>query len=286
MKEEQKYLIGAFAKLTGVTERTLRHYDRVNLLKPSSYTAQGHRLYTEKDLFTLQKILTLKLLDFSLEDIAGFIHDSKQSLVSTLAAQSDLLRQKKDQLERVIAAMERVSQLIDADAEEEVDSSLVLALIHMVQYEKEQQEWVSLHVSPSYSDLIFMKDKSPEERFELEQRVTRMTLELKKLYKAGCSPEDEGVYLAVKQLLELILEIIYPATLEDLSLNIAEQINEEGEIVAWKEPDPFLFPSFFDEGEEAFIEAAINYYNEVQQEEIYSAARAVDLDSSEREVSS
>ena len=62
MKENKEmiYPIGAFAKMTAITERTLRYYDRKGLLKPSSRNEQGHRYYTDKDLIQLQKILTLK----------------------------------------------------------------------------------------------------------------------------------------------------------------------------------------------------------------------------------
>lgn len=85
--EKKTFTVGKFAKLTGVTERTLRYYDRRGLLKPSKYNKQGHRLYTENDLFKLQNILTLKYLDFSLEDIAEYLQKPGQDLKDSLAAQ-------------------------------------------------------------------------------------------------------------------------------------------------------------------------------------------------------
>ncbi|WP_353961243.1 MerR family transcriptional regulator [Paenibacillus sp. S-12] len=56
------YTVKAFAKLTGVTERTLHFYDRKGLLAPSSYNEHGHRLYSKDDIPTMQKIITLKYL--------------------------------------------------------------------------------------------------------------------------------------------------------------------------------------------------------------------------------
>ncbi len=55
------YRASAFAERAGVTVRTLHHYDRLGLLKPSSYTASGYRLYGERDFARLQQITTLKV---------------------------------------------------------------------------------------------------------------------------------------------------------------------------------------------------------------------------------
>jgi DNA-binding transcriptional MerR regulator len=57
---EKKYSIGEFAKLTGITERTLRHYDQTGILKPFNYTEHGHRVYNNRSIVQLQKILVLK----------------------------------------------------------------------------------------------------------------------------------------------------------------------------------------------------------------------------------
>ena len=55
--------------MAGVTLRTIRYYDKIGLLKPSHILDNGYRQYCNKDLITLQKILALKELGFSLEEI-------------------------------------------------------------------------------------------------------------------------------------------------------------------------------------------------------------------------
>ncbi|WP_373898196.1 MerR family transcriptional regulator [Haloimpatiens sp. FM7315] len=65
--------IGAFAKKSGVTLRTLRYYDNIDLLKPSSYNNKGERFYDRRDFAKLQKILTLKFIGFSLDEIKKII---------------------------------------------------------------------------------------------------------------------------------------------------------------------------------------------------------------------
>ena len=60
------WMISEFASVGDVTVRTLRYYDKINLLKPSDYTEGGHRLYTKDDLYVLQQIQSFKHLGFRL----------------------------------------------------------------------------------------------------------------------------------------------------------------------------------------------------------------------------
>ena len=62
---EKYYTTGQFAKMAGVTLRTIRYYDKIGLLKPSHILDNGYRQYCNKDLITLQKILALKELGFT-----------------------------------------------------------------------------------------------------------------------------------------------------------------------------------------------------------------------------
>src|ERR1700675_313077 len=61
--------VGELAKRTGLTIRTLHHYDEIGLLKPSLHSESGHRLYTASDVARLQQVLSLRQLAFSLEEI-------------------------------------------------------------------------------------------------------------------------------------------------------------------------------------------------------------------------
>jgi DNA-binding transcriptional MerR regulator len=67
----QPLKVGELARRTGLTIRTLHHYDDIGLLKPSLHTDAGHRLYTATDLARLQQVLSLRQLGFSLEEIQG-----------------------------------------------------------------------------------------------------------------------------------------------------------------------------------------------------------------------
>ena len=63
------YRVSDFAEKAGVTVRTLHHYDRLGLLKPSGRTEAGYRLYGERDFGRLQQIVTLKFIALPLRQI-------------------------------------------------------------------------------------------------------------------------------------------------------------------------------------------------------------------------
>src|SRR6266545_6736654 len=60
--------VGELARRTGLTVRTLHHYDEIGLLRPSLHTEAGYRLYTARDVARLQQVLSLRALGFSLEE--------------------------------------------------------------------------------------------------------------------------------------------------------------------------------------------------------------------------
>src|SRR3954471_24366002 len=61
--------VGELAQRTGLTVRTLHHYDAIGLLKPSLHSEAGYRLYTAGDIARLQQALSLRQLGFSLDEV-------------------------------------------------------------------------------------------------------------------------------------------------------------------------------------------------------------------------
>jgi len=93
MKEYWK--VGELATLTGLTIRTLRYYDQINLFSPSQYTESGHRIYTKSDLSTLQQILALKQIGLSLEDIKSVITNKEKGFATNII-ETQITRIKRD----------------------------------------------------------------------------------------------------------------------------------------------------------------------------------------------
>src|SRR5579885_3086153 len=99
------YKVGEFAGLTGVSIRTLHHYDRLGLLRPSSRSEAGYRLYTARDLLRLQQIVTLRYLGFSLAAIGEILDRPDFDLEASLRIQGDVIRDRISALERVGQAL-------------------------------------------------------------------------------------------------------------------------------------------------------------------------------------
>jgi DNA-binding transcriptional MerR regulator len=101
------YSVGQVAAASGVTIRTLHHYDEIGLLSPDARSAAGYRLYAEGDLERLQQILFYRELGFALEEIVKILKDRTVSSVDHLRRQHLLLTRRVDQLHAMIAALER-----------------------------------------------------------------------------------------------------------------------------------------------------------------------------------
>jgi DNA-binding transcriptional MerR regulator len=67
--------IGEIAKLLGVTEKTLRHYERVGLLRPPQRTAHSYRMYDDDDMRRARHVMGLRGLGLSLEEIRSLLDD-------------------------------------------------------------------------------------------------------------------------------------------------------------------------------------------------------------------
>lgn len=94
------------AELTGVTVRTLQYYDRIGLLRPSSLTEAGYRVYDQEALETLQQILFFRELDFPLSQIKELLSDPDFDRMEALAKQRELLMLKRERLDRLIGTLD------------------------------------------------------------------------------------------------------------------------------------------------------------------------------------
>ena len=99
--------IGEFSKICQVTVKTLRHYDRIGLLKPIQVDEMtGYRYYSRKQMEQMLLIQRLKRYGFSLEEIQVILHcTEKGALLSKMQQQKEKLRQQKSNLELAIGEL-------------------------------------------------------------------------------------------------------------------------------------------------------------------------------------
>lgn len=102
--------ISQVAKLTGVSTRTLQYYDEIGLLKPSSLTQSGYRLYNDEALKTLQQILFFKELGFSLKEINEIFQNPDFDRITAFKKQKELLLLKRNRINRLIELLTRLEQ--------------------------------------------------------------------------------------------------------------------------------------------------------------------------------
>ena len=129
--KEGYYTSGEFAKMAQVTIRTIRYYDRQNILKPSAVTPAGARLYTDKDFARLQQILLLKYLGFSLESIREMLINDvdHRQLLDALNFQLGMIQERIGEMRRVEAALKETLDTLRV--REKIDWSQMLDLIHL-----------------------------------------------------------------------------------------------------------------------------------------------------------
>ncbi|MGV3559022.1 MerR family transcriptional regulator [Larkinella arboricola] len=101
------YSVKKLASLAGVSVRTLHHYDRLGLLKPSVRTEARYRLYGEKELIRLQQILFYKELDFPLLEIRRVLEDPSFDLVTALQSHKTALRERRDRLTTLLGTIDK-----------------------------------------------------------------------------------------------------------------------------------------------------------------------------------
>ena len=109
--EETAYTVGALAKASGLTVRTLHHWDAIGLLVPAERAGNGYRRYGAEDVARLYRILALRRLGLSLDEIASALDREGPELEAAVRAH---LARVEDQLTAVTALRDRLVRILDA----------------------------------------------------------------------------------------------------------------------------------------------------------------------------
>jgi DNA-binding transcriptional MerR regulator len=217
---QQVWKVGELAARTGLTVRTLHHYDAIGLLRPSGRTGSnhgsGHRLYTAADVARLQQILSLKALGFGLDAIrdqlAGTGHDPRRvvrqhleqarakaaeyaRLADRLAALADALDRAEavtpDEFLNTIREMTMIEQYYTPDQLEYLKARKEQVGDERIQ--QVQAEWAQLHTDVQAAMASGMDPTAPE-----AQDIARRWLGLVSEFTGG----DPGVFKSLKTMYE------------------------------------------------------------------------------------
>ncbi len=100
--------IGEMARVSGVTIRTLRHYDRIGLLHPSRVTDSGYRCYDESDLQRLYLIRVFREVEMPLKDIRRILDRTDLDIAAVLDGQLRLLTMRREHISRLIEQVQHL----------------------------------------------------------------------------------------------------------------------------------------------------------------------------------
>ncbi len=187
-----------FAKLAGITVRTLHHYDRIGLLKPSLRDHNGFRLYGDAEFARLQQIQTLKFIGFPLKQIKEILKGEDLRLDETLKLQRMIIEAQRYRLGLALEAIKRAEAAFEKEGAADWDA---FGQINEVINMEQNMEWTKKYYSESAQAKIEERKSlwSPE----LQERVSRdwaeLVADIEKAMAAGVKPKgDEAAPLAAR----------------------------------------------------------------------------------------
>jgi len=188
-----EYTIKKLANLSGVTTRTLRYYDEIELLKPANINSSGYRVYTEKEVDLLQQILFYRELGLSLNKIKEIITSPSFNKMSALKDHYKNLIKKRNQLdilisnvEKSISSIERKEKMSDKEKFEGFKKEIIKE--NENKYGKEiREKYGNEMVEQSYQKFSNMTKEQYEEASNLEKELIAV---LKEALKTGNAASD------------------------------------------------------------------------------------------------
>lgn len=189
-----EYNISQLSKLSGVSARTLRYYDEINLLHPSRTNEAGYRFYGDKEVNLLQQILFYRERGLSLEKIRFILYDENFDMLKALNEHLTELENRRERLSKLIdtvkdtiASVKGEFIMLDSEKFEAFKKDIV------DQYEKLYGEEAREKYGDSEVDMAVNKVLSlSKEDYEKFQTLGKKVMEaLKAAVISKASPESE-----------------------------------------------------------------------------------------------
>ena len=182
----QTWKVGELAKRTGLTVRTLHHYDQIGLLSPSHRTAAGHRLYVQDDVARLQQITSLRSLGLPLEQIREVLDQKRMSALQVVQLHAERLRQQVQSQQRLVERLDALAEGLRS-AETVSAEQLIQTIEEITMFEK--------YYTPEQLDyLVQRREQVGEARIsEVEQEWPRLMDEMRAEMERGTGPCDPRV---------------------------------------------------------------------------------------------
>lgn len=222
---ERMFRVQEFAEKTGVTVRTLHHYDRLGLLRPSARTPSGYRLYGRADLERLQQIVALKFLGFPLKTITELLDRRTLDFATALRMQREGIVEKRRTLDRALRAIEAAEQ--QAAAAGAPDWRSLVEIIEVMQMQ-DKMEWTNKYYSPGAKGrLAERRTADPDEARRGEDAWRVLIADVEQALGEGVNPATERAKQLAARWMGLIANFTGgdPAVAEGLKKLYVDQKN-------------------------------------------------------------
>ena len=189
--------VGELARRTGLSVRTLHHYDEIGLLSPSHRTPSGHRQYAEGDVARLQQIVSLRSLGLPLEEIRGALDRRGLSLAEVVRLHAARLREQLDMQRRLVERLEAVAAGLDRAegvSAEELIRTMEMIKMHEKYYTPEQMEQIKAR-GEAYG---------PERIRQFEAEWAQLIADVQAEMDRGTDPADPRVQEMARRWTELV----------------------------------------------------------------------------------
>ena len=210
----ENYTVGRVAALSGVTIRTLHHYDEIGLLSPGGRSPAGYRIYEESDIERLQRILFYRELGFDLKEISNIVDDPDTDATGHLRRQRRLLTERIGRLRAMVDAidyeMEARTMDIRLTPEERLD---VFGEFRPEDHAEEaEQRWGETEAYKESQRRVSRYTKEDWQRLKAEGEEVQNRLAA--AFEAGLAPDSEEATAAVEAHREHISRWFYECTYE------------------------------------------------------------------------
>lgn len=176
--------VGDLARATGLTVRALHHYDAVGLLAPSRRTGAGYRVYSEGDVERLQRIVSLRSLGLSLEEVRECLDGQRYTLERVVELHRERLREQIRAQQAAYGRLEALAARLRA-AEEVSVEDLIQTIEAITMFEK-------YYTKEQLEELEARRQQVGEERIQqVQQEWAVLMAEVREEVAKGTDPRGE-----------------------------------------------------------------------------------------------
>jgi DNA-binding transcriptional MerR regulator len=183
-----RYTVKQVARASGVSVRTLHHYDEIGLLKPASIGVNGYRYYGRDELLRLQQILLHRELDIPLGEIAAILDAPGFDRLASLKAQRQRLETEAQRYAELVRTIDRtIAELQGERVMNTADLYKGIAAEKQAEYEA----WLIDRYGGDMGERIAVSRKAYARMSEAEKQATMD--ELRELEQAMAEAMRRGV---------------------------------------------------------------------------------------------